>query len=173
MFHFQISAKLLARPEPQCKETPPEPSPEEKECDASLVLLKIKLMKLNPRIREEIIERMLQIASEALRHQEAANIPQFGNFPGPSSFSRQQCQSSVGFGSNQQQMYKRYATQSEMGSTIYPSQETQVNTFTTIDEEAVAKFVRSLPTITAVTTMTSSTCSSSPTFSASNLEKNT
>ena len=166
-----MSAKLLARPETTPQEKKPTATPEEAECDTNLALLKIKLMKMSPRLREEIMERIQGIAAEALRQQETPSMPsqtQYSNYGGVAANYYQRPQSQSSFSVNS----------SQMPSTMYTLQEStqsqlQQQTLTTVDDETFVRLIRSIPgtTITAVTTTSAATGTSSSTIQASNLEK--
>ena len=185
----------MARPEaaPQEKKTPA--TPEETECDTHLSLLKIKLMKMTPRLRDEIMERIQGIAAEALRQQENPSMPsqtQYSHYGGGAAnyYQRPQSQSTY------------YVNSSQMPSTIYTLQESsqsqlqqpmqsqlqqptqsqlqqptqsqfQQSTLTTVDDDSFVRLIRSIPgtTIAAVTTASAATGTSSTTLQASNLDK--
>ena len=98
MVLFQLSDKLLAPPEQSTSKKPVEPvSAAERDCDTSLSLLKMKLMKLPQQARDALLDRFINMTSETLRQLDTP--PQQGQ----QAQQAQQAQPNAGVAALQQQ----------------------------------------------------------------------
>ena len=195
IYIFQISAKLMAPPQTTPQPTPVAPTPaitpEERECDTYWSLIKLKLLKLHPRIRDEILQRIQAMVAEALRQQEEGNLMQQGNMGLSSYGQRPPSQSSMSYNASQQQVYsgnKRFGSQSDLSSLVFTTDVSQVSqlpintSYSTIDEDTLVRYIRGIQpaqpaqpaqAVAAATTAAASSATSSAEsqLQASNLDK--
>ena len=176
---MQISAQMLAQKEatvPASSTPPPQATPEEKECDASLAVIRIKLLKLPARKRDELVDKFISLSSEAVRQldnpqqmmstytaqqiqpsfQQHHTIQQpihtfaqpIQNVQQPAAFQQQQYRPQLVY--NQQPVYENLISLNtqQAGSRSGPM---SVNP-PTPEAEAASNFARQLPVLTTPTT---------------------